>query len=296
VAQNHRRAAKKRLVASNQGYARQGVDIILKHESGIAYREASPDAPTGGPVLLIHGFPQSSYMWLPVVEAIGKSGRRAIAPDLVGYGDSPADPPGTWERHVEAIERFRESLGLERVVLGLHDWGGLIGLRWACDHPDAVSALILSNTGFFADSEWHDLARALRTPGLGERLLDNLTQEAFATMLRDFGGRFTDEALDQYWKTFTSAAGRQGVLELYRSGDFDKLKPYDGQVGAMGVPALILWGRNDLFAPVEAAERFQNEILDSKVIVLDDSSHFLYDDEPVRCAREIVEFLDEQSL
>ena len=278
-----------------QGYARR-VEVSLKHAAGIAYREASPEAPSGDPVLLIHGFPQSSFMWLPVVEAIAESGRRAIAPDLMGCGDSPADPPGTWERHVKAIERFRSSLGLESVVLGLHDWGGMIGLRWACDHPDATSALVLSNTGFFADTEWHDLARTLRTPGLGEQLVDNLTQEAFVTMMRDSGGIFTEEALDEYWKAFTSAAGRQGVLELYRSGDFDKLKPYKGQVGAMGVPALVLWGRNDPLAPVEGAERFQAEISDSKLVVLDDASHFLYDDEPARCAREIVEFLDEKSL
>src|SRR4051795_5397413 len=214
-------------------------EVELKREGPIAYREAIPQSPANGdPVLLIHGFPQSSYMWAPVVAALAASGRRAIAPDLSGYGDSPPDPPGTWERHVSALETFREGLGLERVVLGLHDWGGMIGLRWACDHPQAVSTLILSNTGFFADAEWHVMAQALRTPGQGEQLLDNLSKEAFVTMLRDQGARISDDAVDEYWKAFTSAAGRQGMLELYRSGDFEKLRPYAGQLEAMGVPAL----------------------------------------------------------
>ena len=164
----------------------------------------------GIPLLLVHGFPQSSDMWAPIVAALAASGRRAIAPDLSGYGDSPPDPPGTWERHVSALETFRQALGLNRVVLGLHDWGGMIGLRWACDHPQAVSTLILSNTGFFADTEWHVMGQALRTPGQGERLLDNLTKEAFATMVRDQGGRISNDAMDQYWKAFTSPAGRQG--------------------------------------------------------------------------------------
>ena len=145
--------------------------------------------------------------------------------DLRGYGDSAPDPPGTWERHVGALETFRQALGLKRVALGLHDWGGLIGLRWACDHPDAVSTLILSNTGFFADTEWHVMGQALRTPGQGEQLLDNLTKQAFATIMRDQGGRIPDAAMDEYWKAFTSPAGRQGMLELYRSGDFEKLRP-----------------------------------------------------------------------
>jgi len=268
----------------------------LKRAANLAYRESSP-APgdNQAPVLLIHGFPQSSYMWEPAIEALGESGRRAIAPDLAGCGDSPPDPPGTWERRVEAIETFRQALGLERVVLGLHDWGGIIGLRWACDHPEAVSALILSNTAFFSDASWHELGIALRTPGQGEQLLDNMTKEAFATMIRDFGGRMTDEAIDEYWKTFTSPEGRTGILELYRSGDIEKLKPYDGQVGAMGVPALILWGKNDPLAPVSYAERFRDEISDSKLVIVESASHFLYDDEPERCATEIIAFLDERA-
>src|SRR5207244_11725157 len=45
------------------------------------------------------------------------------------------DPPGTWERHVEAVERFRGGIGLDRVVLVVHDTGGAVGLPWACDHP-----------------------------------------------------------------------------------------------------------------------------------------------------------------
>ena len=270
-------------------------EVELKREGQIAYREALPEvADSRDPALLIHGFPQSSYMWAPVVAALADSGRRAIAPDLVGYGDSPPDPPGTWERHVEALERLRQDLGLERVVLGVHDWGGMIGLRWACDHPAAVSALILSNTGFFSNTQWHALAQALRTPGQGEQLLDNLTKEAFAVLIRDAGGRMDDEAIDAYWKTFTTSAGRQGMLDLYRSGDFEKLRPYEGQLGAMDVPALILWGANDPTVPVAGAHRFDKEISDSKLVILEDASHFLYDDDPARCAQEIVVFLEEK--
>ncbi len=62
-------------------------------------------------------------------------GRAAYAPDLHGFGDSEPDRPGTWEHHMESLEAFRREIGLERVVLVVHDWGGLIGLRWACDQP-----------------------------------------------------------------------------------------------------------------------------------------------------------------
>ncbi len=82
----------------------------LRTQDGIAYREAGPE--DGPPVLLLHGFPESSYMWRDLLPALAGAGCRAIAPDFPGYGDSPADPPGTWERHVEALERFRRGLGI----------------------------------------------------------------------------------------------------------------------------------------------------------------------------------------
>ncbi len=270
-------------------------NVELKREGGIAYREALPEGDElGDPVLLVHGYPQSSYMWGPVVEAAAAAGRRAVAPDLPGYGDSAPDSPGTWERHVEAIERFRRALGLERVTLGLHDWGGLIGLRWAFDHGTPVSALILSNTGFFADTQWHTLGQVLRTPGQGEQLLENLTKDALSTMIRDLGGRLSAEAIDEYWKAFETPEGRKGILELYRSGDFEKLRPYEGQVASMNVPALILWGENDPTIPVAAARRFEHEIRETEVVILEEASHFLYDDEPERCAREVAAFLSRQ--
>src|SRR6266536_3950144 len=112
----------------------------------LAHRELTPRGESRGDVLLMHGFPESSYMWRDLMPALVGDGWRAIAPDLPGFGDSPPDPPGTWERQVETVERFRGDLGLERVALATHDWGGLIGLRWACDNPGSVSAIVASNT------------------------------------------------------------------------------------------------------------------------------------------------------
>jgi haloalkane dehalogenase len=120
-------------------------------------------------------------MWRGLLAPLADAGFRAIAPDLLGFGDSPVDPPHTWERQIEALEAFRLAEGLERVTLVVHDWGGLIGLRWACDHPEAVARLVVSDTGFFADGKWHGLAKSLRTPGEGEQIVDGMTREGLGT-------------------------------------------------------------------------------------------------------------------
>jgi haloalkane dehalogenase len=76
------------------------------------YRE---EGPADGPVaLMVHGYPQSSYMWRYALPAVAAEGWRGIAPDLAGFGDSPPDPPGTWERHVESLEELRQELGRGR--------------------------------------------------------------------------------------------------------------------------------------------------------------------------------------
>ena len=79
--------------------------LAVKRVDGIAYWESEPSpVPERLPALCIHGWPQSSYMWRHLLPALASAGRRALAPDLHGFGDSPPDPPGTFERHVEAVE------------------------------------------------------------------------------------------------------------------------------------------------------------------------------------------------
>ena len=264
-----------------------------KTVEGIAFREALPEgAGDGAPAaLFLHGFPTSSYLWRNVLPAAAAAGYRAIAPDLPGFGDSPADLPGTWERQVDHVERFRRALGLERVVLGVHDWGGLIGLRWACDHPGAVSGLVVTDTGFFPDGRWHGMAKSLRAEGEGEQLMDNISRDLLAMGMRQVSPGLEDATIDEYAKAFGDADRRRGHLDLYRSGDFSKLEAYDGKLAALGVPALIVWGAKDEFAPVGGAYRLHKQLPGSRLVVLDAAGHYVMEDDPQRVGAEVRDFL-----
>jgi haloalkane dehalogenase len=235
-------------------------------------------------------------MWRHLLPAIAGAGRRALALDLPGFGDSPPDPPGTFERHVETVERFRRQIGLDRVVLVVHDTGGFIGLRWACDHPDSVGGLVITNTGFFPDHEWIEIATTMRTPIQGEALVNSLSRQAFGTLLAEASSEFDERALDEYWKAFTTEGGRRGMLELYRSVDPDEFEPYQSKLAALEVPTLILWGQQDEYIPVDYASRFAREIPGSKLVLLDGVRHFLFDDEPERCAHEVITFLQQAGI
>jgi haloalkane dehalogenase len=263
--------------------------------AGLAYREAVPDRdsePQSSPLLCLHGFPETSYMWRTVLAAAAEAGHRALAPDRPGFGRSPADPPATWARQVEAIERFAAELALPPVVLVVHDWGGLIGLRWACDHPERVKALVISSSGFFADGKWHGMAEGLRTPATGEQMLAAVDRAGFGAMMNSLGGGFDDEAVDEYWLSFGTDSGRAAALEMYHSGDFSQLEPYEGKLAGLGVPTLILWDESDAFAPVAGAHRFLDEIPGAELQTISGAGHFLYSDSPEQSAAAITGFLD----
>ena len=244
-------------------------------------------------MLLLHGYPESSYMWRAALPAVAEAGWRAVAPDLAGFGDSPPAREGTWKEHVERLGRLHDSLRLGRVVLVVHDWGGLIGLRWACDNPEHVAALVISDTGFFPDGKWHGLAEAMRTPGEGEQLMEQFTREGFEAVMRQSSPGIADDAISAYWTGFADGRRRAAHLALYRSGNFSELEPYQGRLAGLGVPALLLWGENDQFAPLASAHRFERELPDTRLCVLEGAGHFVWDERPERSAAELARFLGE---
>jgi haloalkane dehalogenase len=267
-------------------------NVELRQEGAIAYRERAADgAETGVSVVLVHGFPQSSRMWVSVMEALAARGRRSVAPDLYGLGDSTDDGPATFERNRASFAEWLAALELGRVALVVHDWGGFIGLAWACEHPEVVEALVISDAGFFSDGRWHGAAQAIRGEQ-GEAILAALDRDGFEALLRaQAGDAFSAEDVDAYWRPFGEGHGRRATLEFYRSMDFEKLAPYDGKLAKLGVPTLLLWGADDEFAPVTGARRFEREIPDSRLVVVEGAGHFVFDEQPQRSSSEVVDFL-----
>ncbi len=101
------------------------------------------------PVLLLHGEPSWSYLYRKMIPAITAAGQRAIAPDLVGFGrsDKPVRREDyTYQRHVDWMRGVLERLDLRRVTLVCQDWGGLIGLRLAAEHPERFTRIVAANT------------------------------------------------------------------------------------------------------------------------------------------------------
>ncbi|TDE41278.1 alpha/beta fold hydrolase [Nonomuraea mesophila] len=115
----------------------------------MAYVEAGPA--DGEPVVLLHGEPTWSFLYRHVMPELAAAGLRAIAPDFVGFGrsDKPADLAAhAYARHVEWTRALLfDALGLNGVTVVGQDWGGLIGLRVAAEHPGRIARIVAANTG-----------------------------------------------------------------------------------------------------------------------------------------------------
>ncbi|WP_297507948.1 haloalkane dehalogenase [uncultured Caulobacter sp.] len=102
------------------------------------------------PILLMHGEPSWAYLYRKVIADLVQRSRRAVAPDLVGFGrsDKPAKRTDyTYERHVAWMSDWLVQNDLKDIVLFCQDWGGLIGLRLVAAFPERFAGVVVSNTG-----------------------------------------------------------------------------------------------------------------------------------------------------
>ncbi len=100
-------------------------------------------------VLMLHGEPSWCYLYRKMIPIITAAGLRAVAPDLIGFGrsDKPASQDDyTYQAHVDWMATFLEKLDLRGITLVCQDWGGLIGLRLAAEHPERFARIVAANT------------------------------------------------------------------------------------------------------------------------------------------------------
>ena len=132
-------------------------------------------------------------------------------------------------------------------------------------------------------------SQAMRTPEVGEQAISGLERDGFGGVLRATNPGFGEDELDEYFKGLADDARKRNALELYRSGDFEKLAGY--RLADLDVPVLLIWGANDEFAPIAGAHRFERELPSTELVAIDGAGHFVWDEQPERCAAALTDFL-----
>ena len=258
--------------------------------------EAGPEGASEA-VLFVHGNPGSSTDWTALVTAVGDVGR-AVALDLPGFGK--ADKPRDFNYHVgayaEFIEGARSQLGLERVHLVVHDFGGPFGLVWGVQHPEAWASVVLINVGVLPGYRWHKMARRWRTPVVGELMNAWIPRSAWRRMMRGSNPKglppeFVDKMYDDY-----DRSTRRAVLALYRAtpDPGDAAQQVGEVIAKLHKPALVVWGAKDPYIDVQYAQR-QREFFDVRdVVILEESGHWPFQDDPERVRDAVIPFFADQ--
>lgn len=248
-------------------------------------------------VVFIHGNPGSADDWARLVGASAGTGKRAVAFDLPDFGETAA-PVGfehTAPGYATFVGEALEALGIERVHLVLHDFGGPIGLVWAAMNPDALASVTLIDTGILPGYKWHRLARIWRTPVLGEAFQATATRGAFRALLnrnepQGLPRPFVEEMYDHYDKRT-----RRAVLKLYRATDDPGAagEQFAALMAPRDLPALVIWGEHDAYLPAEYAAKQRQAFPSAEVHVLPVSGHWPFADAPDTVERLLVDFLTE---
>jgi pimeloyl-ACP methyl ester carboxylesterase len=248
----------------------------------------------GEAVVFVHGNPGSRLDWAELAAATSQFAR-TVALDMPGYGQAakPADFDYTVAGYARHLGGALDQLGLSRVHLVLHDFGGAWGLAWAAGHPDRIGSVTLINIGILPGYRWHYLARIWRMPVIGEIVMATATRTGFGLLLNHGNPRGLPKAfIDRMFADFDRGT-RRAVLRLYRAtSDLDRLSRIaKDALGGSPLPVLVVWGKHDPYVPVRYAERQREWFPNAEVKVLEDSGHWPFADNPDAVADAVIPFL-----
>jgi pimeloyl-ACP methyl ester carboxylesterase len=255
----------------------------------VFWRSAPASGAADAPALYLHGVPTSSEDWLAFLEQSG-----GLAPDLPGFGRSgkPGNLTYTIDEYASFIERFLDTIEVERVRMLVHDWGA-VGLAFAQAHPERVERLVVTNAiPFLPGYHWHRTARMWRTPVLGEIAMGATTRRVMRRSTRESNvtpGPLPEAWIDSVMSHFDQGTQR-AILRLYRSSPSEALARAGEHLSRLEMPSLVLWGMQDPYIPKRFASEYAQALPDSELVELADAGHWWWFDRPDAIER-VTDFL-----
>jgi pimeloyl-ACP methyl ester carboxylesterase len=249
------------------------------------YREAGPaDAPV---VLLPHGYPCSSYEFRNLMPALADRWR-LLAPDYpgAGYSATPVDFDYSFDGYARFLDAFVRTLGVERFVLYLHDFGSPIGARLAIAAPERIVALVIQNGDIpyedalgpkYADIEalWTLPPAEMRTK-IGEAITEDEFRSEFLNAVRpDLADRIPPDLWTLHWALVTPQRTDVAVRLIAGLKENRAWFPVHRRyLAEHRPPTLIVWGPQDGYMPEMSARAYLRDLPDAELHLLD-GGHWL---------------------
>lgn len=256
------------------------------------------DEGRGQPVLLVHGFPDSSHVWRHQIDALTSAGMRAIAPDLRGFGAS--DKPAAVEDYAIAhsvadMLCVLDALGVERCHVVGHDWGAVVAWGLAALAPQRVQRLVAMSVGHPAamaspsieqrEKGWYRLF--FQFTGVAEQLLARDDWQLMRELLRDAGD------VDRYLADLSRPGALTAGLNWYRANLAPERALDPGPpLPPVQAATLGLWSSGDHYLTEDGMRRSGEHVTgDWRYERIEGASHWLQLDAPARVNELLLEFL-----
>jgi pimeloyl-ACP methyl ester carboxylesterase len=247
----------------------------------IAYREMG----SGPAVLLLHGWPTSSFLWREVMLPIAEH-NRVLAIDLPGFGgsDKPLGVRYGFELFERTLDGFLAALGVEEVGLAVHDLGGPIGLHWAVHRPERVTRLAVLNTLVYPEFSEAVLQfiKACSTPELREQLTSPAGLEAAMGLGLADEANLTAEVLEGVREPFRSPESRRALADAGIGLEPEGFAEIARLLPSLRMPVRVIYGEQDRILPDvgETMTRVKQDLPHAEVTALPECGHFLQEEAP----------------
>lgn len=261
----------------------------------VFYREAGE---VGAPVvLLLHGFPASSFMFRELIPRLAGE-YRVIAPDLPGFGFTDVPPERSYlysfDQLATTIDAFTQALNLDRYAIYVFDYGAPTGFRLAMAHPERVTAIVSQNGNAYEEGlgdAWWPIRKYWAQPTSENRsILRQSVLTAGGTRWQYTHGVANPEGIPPESYTLdTALLERPGNKEIQLDLFLDyasniRLYPKFHEYFRKSQPPLLaIWGKNDPFFIPAGADAFRKDLPKAKVQFLD-TGHFAIETHVVEIA------------
>lgn len=284
------------------GNANGQIKIVHQQTNGMTFRCRVAGDPLGEPVVLLHGWPETSQMWMELLERLTSKGFCCIAPDQRGF--SPDARPRKVKDYeisflVEDVIALADSFGMKNFHLIGHDWGSAIGWALVNSHADRIksyTAISIPHVRAFSDALRFDKEQKKKSQymslfqwrGIPEWYLLRKDRG----LLRKTWKKSSAVELKEYLSIIGNKPALKATLAYYRA-NYKTLKkgPESEDYGDVSTPTLFIWGKNDVAVTRVAAEGTAQYMKGPYQFIELDAGHWLMQEAFNQCADPIVQHL-----